>query len=128
MITVTSISPTVPGLVQSLSASSVNVTNITIQWDRVDCLERNGETESYRVVYYPTSDPSDRTARTIAGTGDSDRMFTVTGLLPRTNFTFEVQASNAILDVRGVAATFTVSTTPPLSESLTFFMYMYKQI
>ena len=123
MITVTSISPTVPGLVQSLSASSVNVTNITIQWDRVDCQERNGGTDSYRVVYYPTSDPSDRTARTIAGTGDSDRMFTVTGLPPRTSYTFEVQASNTGLDVRGAAATFTVNTTDPQSESLTFFIY-----
>ena len=99
------------------------MTNITIQWDRVNCLERNGPTDGYRVVYYPTSDPSDRSARTIAGTGDSDRMFLVTGLPPRTNYTFEVQASNTDLDVRGAAATFTVSTTAPQSKSLTFFIY-----
>ena len=105
-----------PGTPQSLRAASTNVTNITIQWDRVDCQERNGGTDSYRVVYYPTSDPNDRTARTVAGTGDSDRMFAVTGLPPRSNYTFEVQASNVGLDVRGTAATFTVSTTPPQSE------------
>ena len=86
-------------------------------------MERNGPIESYRVVYYPISDPSDRSARTIAGTGDRDRMFPVTGLPPRTSYTFEVQASNTNLDVRGAAATFTVSTTAPQSESLTLFMY-----
>ena len=112
------VSSTAPGLVQSLSASSVNVTNITIQWDRINCQERNGETDSYRVVYYSTSDPStrSRSARTVAGIGDSDRIFTVTGLPPRTSYTFEVQASNTILDVRGSPATFTISTSAPLSE------------
>ena len=105
------------------------MTNITIQWDRVDCLERNGETESYRVVYYPTSDSSDRSARTVAGTGDSDRMFTVTGLPPRTNYTFEIQASNFILDVRGAAATVTVSTSAPQSEkhNAQYIMFVIKQ-
>ena len=112
------VSSTAPGLVQSLSASSVNVTNITIQWDRVNCLDRNGETDSYRIVYYPTLDPSDRSARTVAGTIDSDRMFTVTGLPPRTSYTFEAQASNPSLDVRGAPATLTVSTTAPQSELL----------
>ena len=110
------VSPTAPGLVQSLSASSVNVTNITIQWDRVDCQERNGLTDSYRIVDYPTSNPSDRSARTVAGIGDSDRIFTVTGLPPRTSYTFEVQASNPNLDVRGPPATFTISTSAPQSE------------
>ena len=110
------ISPTAPGLVQSLSTSSVNVTNITIQWDRVDCHERNGGTDSYRVVYYPTLDVGDAYARTSAGTGDSERVFTVTGLPPRTSYTFEVQASNPDLDVRGAPATFTISTSAPQSE------------
>ena len=101
------------------------MTNITIQWDRVDCQERNGFTDSYRVVYYPTSDPSDRKARVLTGTGDSDRMFTATGLHPRTSYTFEVQASNTNLDVRGAPATFTVSTSTPQSESLTISVYNY---
>ena len=84
----------------------------------MDCLERNGETDSYRFLYYLTSDPSDGSARTVVGTGDSDRMFTVTGLPPRTSYTFEVQASNAGFDVRGAPATLIVSTTAPQSELL----------
>ena len=120
------VSPTAPGLVQSLSASSVNVSNITIEWDRVDCQERNGYTDSYRVVYYPTLDPGDRSARTVAGTGDSDRIFTITGLPPRTSYTFEVQASNSYLDVRGARATFTISTSAPLSEIILTNFVMIK--
>ena len=99
--------------------SSISVTNITIQWDRVDCRERNGRTDSYRVLYYLTSNFNARIARTVSGTGDSDRMFSVTGLPPRTNYTFEVQASNTLIDERGTAATITVSTTAPQSELLT---------
>ena len=98
---------------QSLTASSVNVTSITIRWERVDCQERNGLTDSYRVVYYPTSNPSDRVAQTLAGIQDNDRMFTITGLPPRTSYTFEVQASNPIIDVRGPPAIYTTITTAP---------------
>ena len=83
----------------------------------MDCQERNGLTDSYRVVYYPTSDPGSRSARTVAGTGDNNRMFTVTGLPPRTSYTFEVQASNVELDVRGTPTTLTVSTTAPQGRS-----------
>ena len=84
----------------------------------MDCQERNGETDTYRIVDYPTLDPGDRSARSIAGIGDSDRMFTVTGLPPRTSYTFEVQASNPGLDVRGAPATLTVNTTAPQSVLL----------
>ena len=98
---------------QSLTTNSVNVTNITIQWDRVDCKERSGRTDGYRVVYYPTSNPSDAIARTLAGTEDNNRMFSITGLPPRTSYTFEVQASNPEIDVRGPPAFYTANTTVP---------------
>jgi hypothetical protein len=112
---ITLIYSSAPGLVQSVTASSVNVTGITIRWDRVDCQERNGHTDSYRIVYYPTlsSDPSDRVAWTLVGTEDNDRRFSITGLPPRTNYTFEVQASNPIYDVRGPPVFYTASTTAP---------------
>ena len=105
-----------PGAPQSLRAASVSVTNITIQWDRVDCQDRNGPTGGYRVLYYSTSNFNVRGAEIVPGTGNSDRIFNVTGLPPRTNYTFEVQASNAVLDVRGAAAAITVSTSVPQSE------------
>ena len=105
-----------PGMPQSLTTTSVSVTNITIQWDRVNCQERNGPTDSYRVVYYPTSNSSKRHAQIVVGTRDGDRMFSVSGLPPRTSYTFEVQASNPVINVRGAPATITVATTPPQSK------------
>ena len=101
---------------QSLTASSVNVTSITIRWDRIDCQERNGRTDGYRIVYYPTSNPSDRVAQTLAGILDNDRLFSVSGLPPRTSYTFQVQASNPTLDVRGDPAFFTANTIAPQSK------------
>jgi hypothetical protein len=106
----------VPGLVQSLRVGSVDVTNITIQWDRVNCVDRNGDIDSYFVIFYPTSNPSDRSAQTVLGTGDSDRMFRLTGLPPQTSYTFEVEASNPLIRDPGAIATTTVSTTMPLGE------------
>ena len=111
----------VPGAPQSLRNSSVSVTNITVQWDRVDCRDRNGIVESYRVVYYPTSNSNDRVARTVSG--QHDRMYSIFGRPPRTSYTFEVQASNTLLDVRGPLAIFTVSTTAPQSELLVYIVY-----
>ena len=109
---------------QSLNVSSVNVTGITIQWDRVDCQERNGRTDGYRVVFYPTSAPQTN-AHTLVGTGDNNRIFSGTGLPPRTSYTFEVQASNPNIDMRGPPATITVSTTVPQSKS---YKYMHTMV
>ena len=98
---------------QSLTASSVNITNITIRWDRVECWQRNGHTDGYRLVYYPTLSPNYRIAQTLVGTEDNDRMFSIIGLPPWTNYTFEVQASNPNIDMRGPPALCTASTTAP---------------
>ena len=106
---------------QSLSISSVNVTSITIRWDRVDCQERNGHTDFYRIVYYPTLNSNNRIALILAGTEDNDRMLTITGLPPRTNYTFEVQASNPNIDMRGPPAFYAASTTAPQGKYLLLY-------
>ena len=115
------VSSTAPGLVQSLRVSSVNITNITIQWDRVDCQQRNGGTDGYRVVYFPTSNRLHTYGRTVSGVSDADRMFAVTGLPPRTSYmyTFEVQAYNPVLRVRGevAIANVIVNTSSPQGEN-----------
>ena len=96
----------------------MNVTNITIQWDRVNCLERNGRIDSYVVIYYPTSNPSGIQARTISGVGDSDRIFSLPGLPPQTSYTFEVEAGNPLIRDPGAIATINVSTAAPQSKVL----------
>ena len=109
-------------MVQSLNFSSVSVTNITIQWDRVACQDRNGVVDAYSVTYYPTEDSTDSTRQPISGTSDNNRMFTVTGLPPRTSYTFEVEAVNILLFVLGATATITVSTSAPQSELLLYIV------
>ena len=108
---------TAPGLIQSLRATSVDVTNITIQWDRVDCQQRNGRTDRYRVVYFPTSNPFDRIAVTVSGVADGDRMFTLAGLPPRTSYMFQVQACIKFYILCGEEANLTVNISTPQGES-----------
>ena len=101
-------------MIQSIRASSVNVTNITIQWDRLNCRDRNGPTAGYRVVYSSAVAPNAIIrAQIISGTEDSDRVLTVTGLPPRSSYIFQVQASNAVLGNSGTAGTLIVNTTAP---------------
>ena len=112
-----------PGAVQSLRIHSVDITNITIEWDRVNCVERNGRIDSYVVFFYPTSSPGDRYAQTVFGTGDSDRMFSITALPPQTSYTFEVDANNPLVRDLGAIATITVSTTEPRGELIITKLY-----
>ena len=112
------------GIVQSITTSSVSVTNITIRWDKVNCQDRNGRVDGYRVAYYPTSSRSDLIAETPDGTEDNDRIFSVTGLPPWTSYTFEVQASNNQIDVRGPPAVYTTNTTAPQGKCSYIIDYM----
>ena len=102
-----------PGMPEQLQIVSANVASITIRWDRVNCQDRNGHTDSYRIVSYPTTNPSDRLARTVVGTGDDDRMFSITGVPPQTSYTFEIQATNPSIDMSGPPASITINTTTP---------------
>ena len=54
-------------------------------------MDRNTEITDYGLSYGPTSDPND-----IVGIGVDDdiRRFTATGLIPRTEYTVEVQAEH----------------------------------
>ncbi len=57
-------------------------------WGTVPCAGRNTEITQYTVFYNPTSDPSDRTSGSVLAT--SNRVFTASGLIPRTEYTIEV--------------------------------------
>ena len=59
-------------------------------------------------------------AQIISGTEDSDRIFTVTGLPPRSSYIFQVQAHNVVLDVRGTAGSLIVNTTAPQGTTRVF--------
>ena len=88
--TVTSTVKTAPaapsGPPQSLMAISVNLLNITVQWQEVDCRQRNGYISSYLLIYTVYGE----TVEILT----NDTMFTAVGLQPRTNYTFTVKASH----------------------------------
>ena len=68
-----------------------NHSSITVQWGRVSCIDRNSEITGYTVRYGQTGSTT-TVMESVSGTSDSDRMFTASGLIPRTNYTFEVAA------------------------------------
>ncbi len=71
----------------------MRVTTITIEWNEVECADHNGDITSYSVRYGPSSTPSlNRSVETISD--PNSRTFSVGGLLIRTNYCFEVAASN----------------------------------
>ena len=80
----------------------------------MDCRDRNGPIAGYRVVYSSSAAPNINIgAQIISGTEVSDRIFTETGLPPRSSYIFQVQAYNLLSDVRGTAGSLNVSTTAP---------------
>ena len=74
---------------QSVMTSSVTSSSITVQWGRVRCIDRNSEITGYTVRYGQTGST---TMANESVSGVSDRMFTASGLIPRTSYTFEVAA------------------------------------
>ena len=71
--------------------SSVTSSSITVQWGRVSCIDRNSEITGYTARYGQTGSTT-TVMESVSGTSDSDRMFTASGLIPRTSYTFEVAA------------------------------------
>ena len=71
--------------------SSVTSSSITVQWGRVSCIDRNSEITGYTVQYSQTGSFT-TVMESVSGTSDSDRMFTASGLIPHTSYTFEVAA------------------------------------
>ena len=93
-----------------LMCVSVDITNVTIQWSSIPCLQQNGRIAGYRIIYYPYSSDEGRMNQII------DSMeFTVVGLQPQTMYTFEVNGftmSNNV-QLHGPAATIMISTLIP---------------
>ena len=77
-----------PGNIMSTS----NSTSITVMWDRLSCVDRNGEIIGYRIQYGITTLS---TTVNITGTSASDRNFTASGLVPLTTYMFRIAAVNS---------------------------------
>ena len=104
------------GSPQSLRIASVGIFSAVIQWERVECMLRNGNIYGYRASYYPTSDNSDVTSTVVVGTRQDVRSLTMTRLQPRTSYVFEVVAINLATLTFGPLASITVLTKVPDSK------------
>ena len=100
-------------------------TNITMQWQRVMCSERNSEITHYDLQHSPEGSDSGRIERVpgidsgtviqVSGTNDSNRMYTATRLQPMSTYTLTIAAVNSDGQT-GPNATVTVNTAAPESE------------
>ncbi len=71
----------------------MGVTTISIEWNEVECTDRNGDITSYSVHYGPSSTPSsDRSMENISD--PNSRTFSVGGREIGTSYSFEVAAVN----------------------------------
>ena len=95
---------------KNLTVDSVNETNITIQWEPVECLHRNGRI-AYHVSYY--SDGMAEIVATVNTTGLNTMTFTAVGLLPSIIYTFTVKAINRDLSLPGPPACINITTSMP---------------
>ena len=105
--------PTVPSCVPSPTSQSVSLTNITIMWQREDCLLRNGQSSHYSVRY---RESGSSTIIAIANISVNDRTYTASSLYPRTSYTFKVALVNEI--GTGPYSPNDISTSTPTSKNV----------
>ncbi len=95
----------------------MGVTTITIEWNEVECADRNGDITSYGIRYGPSSTQSlNRSVETISD--PNNRTFSIDDLTIHTNYSFEVAASNRH-DI-GPYSTVILITTPVSSGNYKF--------
>ena len=75
----------------SVSAGTVTNNSITIQWEELSCLHRNGEITGYTVVTIH----SEKVVKTVDVDVDDGREATLSGLTSRTQYNISVAAVNS---------------------------------
>ena len=82
---------TAPTGTLSLSPGTVTTNSITVQWEEVPCLHRNGEITGYTVVARTSGEDN----RVVNVNDGNARSATVSGLTPITQYTVSVAAVNS---------------------------------
>ena len=80
------------GIPTGIRSTTLNSTSITVMWDRLSCVDRNGEIIGFRIQYGITTLS---TTGNITGISVSDRTFTASGLVPLTTYMFRIAAVNS---------------------------------
>ena len=106
------------GIVASLMTTAITSTTVSMSWGRVACIDRNIEITRYALIYGSSSDSSDRSGSIIMEI-NTNNVYTITGLLPRTSYTIQVRADHATVfeTLMGtVSATVNAETAVPEGE------------
>ena len=106
---------------KNLMVTSTSPTNISLSWEEVECVNRNVDgITGYQIVTRTTSDNVIRGRER----DHSVRMFTDDRLIPRTNYTFEINARYDDINLNnplfGPAAVITGVTAVPQGKSCWF--------
>ena len=78
-----------PDMVENLRNISATFINITVAWDELSCMYRNGKLTGYIIAYGTTT-----INNTVAVTGASNTTFTAVGLDSNTTYMFKVAGTN----------------------------------
>ena len=102
------------GAPQAFATTLEFSTNITVQWQRVNCSERNSNITHYLLQYSPEGSDIIKEEE-ILGTDDINRMYTANRLKPLSEYTFTIAAVNSG-GQRGPNTIVTATTSAPESK------------
>lgn len=103
------------GYPQSLMNTSTTISNITLQWAKVKCEQRNGHIDKYLISY--------ELDNKLIQENTSDLMFTITGLQPSTTHNFTVEALGIKGHDSNPNASISIVTEAP--QSMHIYLYLY---
>ena len=95
----------------------VHSTNISVQWERVNCRDRNSEISHYALSYSLSNESKENQREVnVLGVGDTDRMYNITRLQPHSVYTVSIATVNTNGE-RGPNTSINVSTDAPESKN-----------
>ena len=97
---------------------ATNPVTILIQWGRVPCINRNSNITGYIVRY--SRGGGSTVSVSVSGTGQSERTYTATLLVPSTSYSIQVAAVTSTGVTGPFSTTVTETTSPPRSESVRY--------
>ena len=86
--------PVPSGAPQNLTIINSTSTSVTISWNSVKCVHRNGLIIHYTITYSPVDSTDQMTDRVNITDPDNGGSYTASGLQPSTNYVFRVAAVN----------------------------------
>ena len=101
-----------------VTATTTNPVSILIRWDRVPCVNRNSNITGYTVRY--STGGGSPVSVSVSETGQSERTYTATLLVPSTSYSIQVAAVTST-GVTGPFSNIVIETTSPRrSESVRY--------